>query len=96
MSKNKPTVRARSTKAASSGEGYWLVSLQHNRSAVVEASNENAAIQVYKDVMGIRSSDHEFKAEYLEDGFDHLEVDDFGVVLGDAKSTDGDPGAHDE
>lgn len=75
----------------SEGEGFWIVSLLHNKSAVVEASTEYEAIEEYKKVMGIRNSDHEFKAQFLPDGIDHLETDDFGVVIGDAPAKKAEP-----
>lgn len=40
---------------------HYAVSLPNNRTAVVEASNEDEAFRKYKEVMGIRSSDHEPK-----------------------------------
>lgn len=90
----KPKVKT--TAALSSGKGYWLCGLRYNKSAVVEADSEASAIQAYKEVMGIRSSDHEFKAEFLPDGYDHLELDDYGVVIGDAKPAKEESDADDE
>jgi hypothetical protein len=74
------------------GEGYWVVALDQIgcKSAAVQAASEAEAIEEYKKVMGIRNSIHEFKATYMPDGIDHLETDDFGVIIGEVATSDGD------
>lgn len=91
MAKKTVVKKAAPNTIVSEGEGYWVVSLTHNKSAVVEAASEYEAIEEYKKVMGIRNSDHEFKATFLPDGFDHLETDEFGVVIGDAPANKAEP-----
>lgn len=63
--------------------GLWLVKLDETscKAAVVEADSELEAIEKYKEVMGIRNSIHPFKCGFLEDGADHLDLDEHGIVV---------------
>lgn len=50
----------------------WVVKLAYQNDGVVRADSEAEAIEAYKELMGIRSSDHPFQADPLVDGVESL------------------------
>lgn len=50
----------------------WVVKLAYQNDGVVRADSESEAIEAYKELMGIKSSDHPFQADPLVDGVESL------------------------
>lgn len=81
MARKKLKVATEAAEDARTGQYIVKLDDPHCKAAVVEADSNLEAIEKYKEVMGIRSSIHEFRAEFLENGADHLELDENGIVI---------------